>query len=106
MALYKVKKYGFSKRSIVIQKELSHGWLVTVTLQHLEDYEKLKHLKFCTFYTDRWESFKNILIKDQHVIGKKHTTHIEQDNGIQGIFNSNSYLFLRTKKRDRHLSTL
>ena len=37
-------------------------------------------MKNCTFYTDNWDAFSNVLPKDRHVIGKKYTTAIEQDN--------------------------
>ena len=43
-------------------------------------YDKVKHLKNCTFYTDDWDAFAKVLPKDRHVIGKAHTTTIEQDN--------------------------
>jgi insertion element IS1 protein InsB len=42
-------------------------------------YEKLKHLN-CTFYTDDWEAFNKVLPKERHIIGKKYTIAIEQDN--------------------------
>jgi insertion element IS1 protein InsB len=40
----------------------------------------VKHLKNCIFYTDDWEAFSKILPKQRHIIGKKHTVTIEQDN--------------------------
>ena len=43
-------------------------------------YDKVKHLTECVFFTDDWESFAKILPKDRHIIGKQHTTAIEQDN--------------------------
>lgn len=43
-------------------------------------YEKVKHLKNCTFYTDSWDVFSKVLPKAQHVIGKQHTVAIERDN--------------------------
>ena len=43
-------------------------------------YDKVKHLKNCTFFTDNWDAFSNVLPKDRHVIGKKHTVFIERDN--------------------------
>ena len=43
-------------------------------------YEKLKHLKDCKFYTDHWDAFSKVLPKNQHIIGKRHTVSIEQDN--------------------------
>ena len=43
-------------------------------------YNKLSHLKDCTFYTDDWDAFTKVLPRDRHIIGKKHTISIEQDN--------------------------
>jgi IS1 family transposase len=43
-------------------------------------YEKVKHLKSCTFYTDAWDAFAKVLPTDRHVIGKAYTVGIEQDN--------------------------
>ena len=43
-------------------------------------YDKVKHLKSCTFYTDDWNAFANVLPPERHVIGKKHTSCIERDN--------------------------
>jgi insertion element IS1 protein InsB len=58
------------------------AWVIgqrdTATVKRL--YEKLKHLKKCTFYTDDWDAFAAVLPKDRHVIGKKHTITIEQNN--------------------------
>jgi len=34
---------------------------------------KVKHLKSGTFYTDDWDTFSKVLLKDHHVIGKAHT---------------------------------
>ncbi len=41
-------------------------------------YDKVKHLKNCTFFTDNWHVFSKILPKD--IIGKKGTVCIERDN--------------------------
>jgi insertion element IS1 protein InsB len=43
-------------------------------------YDKVRHLKDCIFYTDNWDAFAKVLPHDRHVIGKAHTTTIEQDN--------------------------
>jgi len=43
-------------------------------------YDKLKHLKNCIFYTDKWDAFAKVLPPKQHKIGKKYTIGIEQDN--------------------------
>ena len=50
----------------------------TATFRRL--YEKVKHLKNCTFYTDGWSAFAEVLPPERHVIGKSHTIDIEQDN--------------------------
>jgi IS1 family transposase len=34
----------------------------------------------CTFYTDNWDAFAEILPAERHVIGKKGTVTIERDN--------------------------
>ncbi len=43
-------------------------------------YEKVKHLKVCTFYTDSWDAFSKVLPRDRHIIGKRYTVAIERDN--------------------------
>ena len=43
-------------------------------------YEKVKHLKNCTFYTDKWDAFAEVLPSERHIIGKRHTVDIERDN--------------------------
>ena len=43
-------------------------------------YEKIKHCKRATFYTDNWNAFAKVLPKNRHVIGKKHTVSIERNN--------------------------
>jgi insertion element IS1 protein InsB len=48
------------------------------TFQRL--YDKVKHLTFCTFYTDDWDAFSKILPPERHIIGKAHTVTIERDN--------------------------
>ena len=50
----------------------------TATFKRL--YNKVKHLKHCIFYTDDWDAFAKVLPKERHIIGKKHTVAIEQDN--------------------------
>jgi len=40
----------------------------------------VKHLKNCTFYTDKWEAFAKVLPKKRHIIGKAHTHMIESNN--------------------------
>ena len=40
----------------------------------------MKHLEHCTFYTDNWEAFAEVLPSDRHVCGKEHTAAIERDN--------------------------
>ncbi len=43
-------------------------------------YRKVRHLKRCTFYTDNWDAFREVLPRGRHVIGKAHTIAIERDN--------------------------
>ena len=43
-------------------------------------YNKIKHLKNCTFYTDDWDAFAKVLPPERHIIGKSGTVAIEQDN--------------------------
>jgi IS1 family transposase len=43
-------------------------------------YDKVKHLKGCIFYTDKWDAFRGVLPPERHVIGKSGTFTIEQDN--------------------------
>jgi insertion element IS1 protein InsB len=50
----------------------------TATFQRL--YDKVKHLEKCIFYTDDWDAFSKVLPKERHIVGKKHTVAIEQDN--------------------------
>ena len=40
----------------------------------------MSHLKNCTFYTDDWDAFSKVLPSNRHVIGKRGTVAIEQDN--------------------------
>jgi hypothetical protein len=37
----------------------------------------VKHLKSCTFFTDNWNAFAEVLPPERHVIEKKHTVAIE-----------------------------
>jgi insertion element IS1 protein InsB len=50
----------------------------TATVQRL--YDKVKHQKDCTFYTDDWHAFTKVLPKERHVVGKAHTVSIGRDN--------------------------
>jgi len=40
----------------------------------------VKHLKNCTFYTDNWDAFAEVLPPERHIIGKSGTPAIERDN--------------------------
>ena len=40
-----------------------------------------KTCKVTTFATDDWKVYKKIISTEQHLIGKKYTTHIENFNG-------------------------
>jgi insertion element IS1 protein InsB len=50
----------------------------SATFQRL--YDKVRHLKNCTFYTDDWDAFSKVLPPKRHIIGKVHTVDIERDN--------------------------
>jgi insertion element IS1 protein InsB len=50
----------------------------TATFRRL--YDKVGHLKNCTFYTDDWDAFAKVLPPNRHIIGKAHTIDIEHDN--------------------------
>ena len=41
---------------------------------------RLTQQLYCVFYTDDWDAFGKVLPKERHVVGKVHTTTIEQDN--------------------------
>ena len=43
-------------------------------------YKKVEHLENCTFYTDNWDAFAEVLPYERHIIGKSHTIDIEHDN--------------------------
>ena len=83
MALYWFKK---NKKWIIKALDRSTrrvvAWVVggrdATTFRRL--YDKVKHLKCCTFYTDEWEAFASILPPERHVVGKAHTVAIERDN--------------------------
>jgi len=73
--LWVIKAIDRRKRRVV-------AWVLggrnTATFKRL--YNKVKHLRKCTFYTDDWSAFAKVLPKKRHVIGKAHTTAIERDN--------------------------
>jgi len=50
----------------------------TATFQRL--YDKVKHCRYCIFFTDAWDAFAKVLPPERHIIGKDHTVTIEQDN--------------------------
>ena len=64
-------------------------------------YDKVKHLTGCTFYTDHWKAFAEVLPKKRHVIGKRHTIAIEQDNS--NIRNDLARFTRRTKVVSRSI---
>jgi insertion element IS1 protein InsB len=43
-------------------------------------YNKVGHLKNCTFYTDKRDTFAEVLPTERHIVGKAHTVEIERDN--------------------------
>jgi len=79
---------GFKKNKLWVLKAVDRGtrrvvaWVLgyrdTATFKRL--YDKVKHLTNCIFYTDDWDAFAKVLPKERHIIGKKHTIAIEQDN--------------------------
>jgi insertion element IS1 protein InsB len=83
-----VALYWLKKRKLWVIKAVDRrtgqtvAWVLgnrdTATFQRL--YDKVKHLKNCTFYTDDWRAFANVLPADRHVIGKAHTISIEHNN--------------------------
>ena len=40
----------------------------------------MRRLKRCTFLTDAWGAFAEVLPPKRHVVGKAHTVAIERDN--------------------------
>ena len=56
-------------------------------------YNKVKHNKNCKYFTDNWNGFSAILPKKRHIIGKKHTILIEQNNS-----NTRHYLGRMTRR--------
>jgi len=56
-------------------------------------YRKIKHLKKCKFYTDKWVGFSKVLPKKRHFASKKHTFTIEQNNS-----NTRHYLARMVRK--------
>ena len=83
MAFYPVKK---NKRWIIKALDRNSrrtvAWVIgnrdAATFKRL--YDKVKHLTDCTFYTDDWDAFSQILPPERHVIGKSGTVIIERDN--------------------------
>jgi len=83
-----VALYRFKKRKLWVIKAVNRrtrrtvAWVLggrdTATFRRL--YDKVKHLKNCTFYTDNWDAFAKVLPSERHVIGKAHTVDIERDN--------------------------
>ena len=80
--------YWLKKRKIWVIKAVDRStgrtvaWVLggrdTATFRRL--YDKVKHLKYCIFYTDNWDAFAEVLPPERHIIGKEHTTDIERDN--------------------------
>jgi insertion element IS1 protein InsB len=50
----------------------------TATFRRL--YDKVKHIKGCIFYTDKWPVFADVLPPERHIAGKSYTSAIERDN--------------------------
>jgi insertion element IS1 protein InsB len=49
-------------------------------------YDKVKHVKCCTFYTDRRDAFVDVLPPERHVIGKFHTIAVERQQQHTALF--------------------
>jgi IS1 family transposase len=62
----------------------------------------VNHLENCTFYTDAWDVFPEVLPPKRHVIGKAHTIDIEHDNSNTrhhlGRFTRRTKVVSRTKR--------
>ena len=83
MALYRFKKNKlWLIKAIDRRTRRTVAWVLggrdTKTFRRL--YNKVKHLKDCTFYTDDWDAFAKVLPSERHIIGKAHTIDIEHDN--------------------------
>lgn len=70
-----LKALDCSTRRVIVWVVGSHN---VATFRKL--YNKVKHLKNCTFSTDYWGAFSKVLPQDRHLIGKDGTLSIEQDN--------------------------
>ena len=71
----------------------------TKTVKRL--YEKIRHCRQATFYTDDWDAFSKVLPKNRHVIGKAHTVAIERNNSntryYLGRFNRKTKIVSRSE---------
>jgi insertion element IS1 protein InsB len=78
---FKISKLWVIK-AIDRNKRRTVAWVIggrdSATFRRL--YDKVKHLKNCTFYTDDWDAFAEVLPPERHIIGKAHTIDIEHDN--------------------------
>lgn len=96
MAFYRVKKNKlWLIKALDRRSRRTVAWVLghrdAATFRRL--YAKVEHLKDCIFYTDDWDAFAEVLPPERHVIGKKHTTAIEQDNS-----NTRHYLGRMTRR--------
>ena len=57
---------------------MGYGYTISQDFKKLHD--KVKHLKNCIFYTDSWDTFSKVLLKERHIISKQYTVAIERDN--------------------------
>jgi insertion element IS1 protein InsB len=83
MAFYRIKKNKlWVIKAIDRRTRRTVAWVLgrrdTATFRRL--YDKVKHLKNCTFYTDDWDAFAKVLPSERYIIGKAHTIDIEYDN--------------------------
>jgi IS1 family transposase len=66
---------------IVAAGKLSHGFSAVVIAQRSDDgMTKSNISKNCTFDTDHWNAFAEVLPAERHVVGKSGTFTIEQNN--------------------------
>lgn len=80
--------YRFKKNKLWLIKAIDRitcrpiAWVLggrdTATFRRL--YDKVKHCRYCIFFTDAWDAFAKVLPHERHIIGKAHTISIEQDN--------------------------
>jgi insertion element IS1 protein InsB len=75
------KKKLWVWRAVERNSNRTLGWRVgnrsTATFRKF--YRKFEHLD-AVFYTDNWESYAKVIPAERHIVGKKYTVGIEQNN--------------------------